>query len=72
MTTATNPNPRRRRELVVGEVYRAGERGVTLSWRDGSATIFPPRSTFRLEQRPVNVSGRLFRRGRIRYEAPEP
>jgi len=67
-----SPNPRRRRELMVGESYRAGGRGVTLSWRDGSSTIFPPRATFRLEQRPIKVSGRLFHEGRIRYEAPEP
>ncbi len=58
---------------VTGQLYRAGPRGVVITWRDGSITTYSARALVLLEHQPLRVRGRLFRttsNGTLAYEAP--
>jgi len=57
---------------VVGKLYRAGPRGVVITWSDGSTKTYSAREQIYLKERPRRIEGRLYRTRShvLEYEAP--
>jgi hypothetical protein len=57
-----------------GKMYRAGPRGVRITWPDGSVSTLAARAVVTFgEQQPTKIEGRLFRLGpygQPTYETP--